>query len=515
MPADSYLTAPSDRLQRAITRPAWPLGLWLTQAVIPSAVLANAGIQLVCGPALSGLIQILTLLCGLWLAVVLVVALTGRGRGWLITHRYQVTAIILSGGLTLAIGGESMVRLLGTTDGDGAFRFRHTTLRPYRLPIKAMRAALKRYNETQTSVSVYHPEIGWLPHPHFTTGDGVFSHNSASVRTDSIDHEYEPSPPPDTLRICIFGDSFTYGVANHYQDTIGAMLETKLKARGIKTEVLNFGVSGYGMDQAYLRWKKQGFRFAPQFVIFFCQLENIWRNLNFYLPLRYPGTDLPFTKPRYVLEGDSVRLLNVPCLSPEDSVETLANIDQWSLALYENSYKARDYQWHLWNVSKLLSYVETKATRRLEMSRHARDAEDLCLAIIEMFHEDVVSSGARFLVVHVPLRDELATLRQLGIRLHEPLLKKIAAIGQFVPTADEFVRRTRTSSTDRLFDHTDHYSGLANDIIADVAAREILEDLPRRATRQTSLGSDGLSPPGSGRADFALDVVRFSTHRTR
>jgi hypothetical protein len=40
------------------------------------------------------------------------------------------------------------------------------------------------------------------------------------------------------------------------------------------------------------------------------------------------------------------------------------------------------------------------------------------------------------------------------------------------------VRRTRASSTDRLFDHTNHYSGLANEIIADVAAREILEDPP-------------------------------------
>jgi hypothetical protein len=285
------------------------------------------------------------------------------------------------------------------------------------------------------------------------------------------------------LRICIFGDSFTYGINNKHQETIGALLETKLEARGIKTEVLNFGVISYGMDQAYLRWKKQGYRLAPQLVIFFCQLENIWRNLNFYFPLRYPGNNLPFTKPRYVLEGDSLRLLNVPCLSPEHSVETLAHIDQWSLAPYENSYRACDYQWRLWNVSKLLSYVEARATRQLEMSRHARKAEDLCLAIIKTFHDDVVSSGARFLVIHAPVRDELATLRQLGIRLHEPLLNEIAAISQFVPTEDEFVHRTRASSTDGLFDHTDHYSGLANDIIADVAAREILEDPPSRTAR--------------------------------
>jgi hypothetical protein len=489
MAAHSYSTALADRLRSATIRRAWPTGLWLTQAMIPSAVLAKALIQLVCGPALSGMMQILALLCGPWLAVVLVVALTGRGRGWLITHRYQVTALVLSSGFTLAVGGECMVRILGTTDDDGALSFRHTMLRPYRLPTKAVRAALERYNETQTSILVYHPEIGWVPRPHFTTGGGAFSHNSASIRTDSIDHEYEPLPPPDTLRICIFGDSFTYGLTNNYQETIGALLETRLRARGIKTEVLNFGVISYGMDQAYLRWKKQGFQFAPQLVIFFCQLENRWRNLNFYFPLRYPGNNLPFTKPRYVLEGDSVRLFNVPCLSPEDSVETLAHIDQWSLAPYESSFRACDYQWHLWNVSKLLSYVEARATIQLEMSRHAQNAEDLCLAIIKMFHDDIVSAGARFLVVHTPVPDEVATLRQLGIGLHESLLKKIAAISQFVPTADEFVCRTRASSTDRLFDHTDHYSGVANEIIADVAAREILKDPPSRAARQTCLGS--------------------------
>ena len=245
--------------------------------------------------------------------------------------------------------------------------------------------------------------------------------------------------------------------------------------------MLNFGVISYGMDQAYLRWKKQGSRFAPQLVIFFCQLENRWRNLNFYFPLRYPGNNLPFAKPRFVLEGDSVRLLNVPCLSPEESVETLAHIDQWSLAPYETSFRAGDYQWHLWNASKLVSYVEARTTRQLEMSRNAQNAEDLCLAIIKMFHDEVVSSGARFLVVHAPVKDELATLRQLGIGLDESLLEKIAGISQFVPTADEFVCRTRARSTDRLFDHTDHYSDLANEIIAEVAAREILKDPPSRA----------------------------------
>ena len=115
------------------------------------------------------------------------------------------------------------------------------------------------------------------------------------------------------------------------------------------------------------------------------------------------------------------------------------------------------------------------------MSRNAQNAEDLCVAIIKMFHDDVASSGARFLVVHAPVKDELATLRQLGIGLDESLLEKIAGISQFVPTADEFVCRTRASSTDRLFDHADHYSDLANEIIADVAAREILKDPPSRA----------------------------------
>ena len=77
--------------------------------------------------------------------------------------------------------------------------------------------------------------------------------------------------------------------------------EMKLNQAGIRAEALNFGVSIYGMDQAFLRWQNAGRGYAPDIVIFGFQPENLNRNVNIFSTLYY-GWNI-FSKPRFVLTG--------------------------------------------------------------------------------------------------------------------------------------------------------------------------------------------------------------------
>ena len=53
--------------------------------------------------------------------------------------------------------------------------------------------------------------------------------------------------------------------------------EMCIRDSGKATEIINLGVSGYGMDQAFLRWQKLGKKFKPDLVIFGLQMENVRR----------------------------------------------------------------------------------------------------------------------------------------------------------------------------------------------------------------------------------------------
>ena len=67
----------------------------------------------------------------------------------------------------------------------------------------------------------------------------------------------------DRQRIIILGDSFVMGWEVQEEDTISENLEVLLN----NTEVLNFGVSGYGTIQYYLLLREEALQYNPDIVI--------------------------------------------------------------------------------------------------------------------------------------------------------------------------------------------------------------------------------------------------------
>jgi len=138
------------------------------------------------------------------------------------------------------------------------------------------------------------PTLGWVPR------EGVrqegLTTNSLGMR-GPVDVPLEK--PPGERRIVVVGDSFTFGHGVKDEE----VWTEKLAQRIGGVRVLNLGVPGYGLDQQCLRLEELGMRLAPDLVLVGLFGPDLDRN-----ELRF--RDAP--KPRFVLDGDGLRLDNVP-----------------------------------------------------------------------------------------------------------------------------------------------------------------------------------------------------------
>jgi hypothetical protein len=89
--------------------------------------------------------------------------------------------------------------------------------------------------------------------------------NTQGLRAD---RDYPFAKPPGTCRIAIFGDSFFFGLEADLKDTFGDRLEKRLQARGVRVEVLNFSVGGFGTAEMLQTYDEFGSKFDPDVVIF-------------------------------------------------------------------------------------------------------------------------------------------------------------------------------------------------------------------------------------------------------
>jgi hypothetical protein len=83
------------------------------------------------------------------------------------------------------------------------------------------------------------------------------------------DYEYSIEKPPNTYRIIVLGDSFTFGHGVELNETYVKVLENLLNKNKKKWryEVINFGVPGYSMEEKVVLFKTKGLSLDPNLVI--------------------------------------------------------------------------------------------------------------------------------------------------------------------------------------------------------------------------------------------------------
>lgn len=79
---------------------------------------------------------------------------------------------------------------------------------------------------------------------------------------------------PGTFRVLTLGDSFTFGVGARQEETYPAQLQSILRSRGVRAEVLNAGAPGYGVPDAVAWFQRWGWPLEPDAIVLAVFLAN-------------------------------------------------------------------------------------------------------------------------------------------------------------------------------------------------------------------------------------------------
>ena len=222
------------------------------------------------------------------------------------------------------------------------------------------------------------PLLGWAPVPNLDRRRTVPGRFDVTIHTTADGIRGPTSVPrarlPGRTRIAIFGCSQTFGAEVEDGETYAARLQDLL----VDTEVLNFGVHGFGTDQMLLRWERDGVPFQPDVVIVGFAYYHMQRNLDDF---RF------FAKPRFTLEPEGLRLVGVPVPTPDEYVATA--VAPRVSGLLDRSVLLR------WAWKRLLGFQEGRL--------YAVDSSGWVLtrALLDRFIREVHEHGARFVLLNL------------------------------------------------------------------------------------------------------------------
>jgi hypothetical protein len=311
------------------------------------------------------------------------------------TKQFAMTLILNLWTAILAIGSaEAVMRVFAISTPAGPI-FANTLLLPRSWEgVAARNRAILAKASTQGSYLIWDNELGWTIGPSRHSKDynrelvthllsqvqrrspqsiADYQGRLQRVKMDSEDDIYLSSVEgirsprvgmsfsgvPASHRIAILGDSFTFGLEVRYEDTWGHQLELAL---GQGYQVLNFGVDGYGVDQAYLRYERDILSWKPDIVILGVIDDDLRRTMGVYGFLTFPGGEIPFPKPRFITKGQKLSLLNLPLPTPE-FLFAKKSITELPFVEYDGSYQRTEWESRFYHYSYSVRFLLSKYPR--------------------------------------------------------------------------------------------------------------------------------------------------------
>jgi hypothetical protein len=254
----------------------------------------------------------------------------------------------------------------------------------------------------------YDERLGWSHRPGAT---GVHRHPDFAARVETSaqglrDRVYPEARVPGLCRMLVLGDSFTWGFGVDREQ----IWHERIEARHPDWEIVNAGVAGYATDQQLLYLEERGLALRPDVVLLLFHPNDLLENgehstSGYYKPYFELGPD-----------GDlALRQVPVPPGTPEQ------RLDRW---LHFHTYLL----YRLYHARKFIAAAREERARAAEAPAPLRpDAKravankydvdlTLTLKLLGRIDERVRESGARFLLVSVPISDPPLGRLQEGLR---------------------------------------------------------------------------------------------------
>lgn len=290
------------------------------------------------------------------------------------------------------------------------------------------------------------PILGWPSRTSF--GQGEFDRSGSRV---------VPKFPDPSLPSCValYGDSFTWGDEVAPEHAYGNVLSGLMGCR-----VANYGVGGYGTDQAYLRYKKVINDSAP-IVILGHFSDNIIRNIN---QERGFLTNQPIgLKPRFTFEANELKLIPLPTMT-EAEHRSLGSHAQ-ELLPYDYFAPGGSSGIHSLKFPFTLSVLGTIQHYRIQARikgypsyaqfyapDHPSHALPVTEEIIKAFVSDAHKRNQKPMVLLIPDEKDLRWLRDHGTLPYAELAKRLRNAGIIVPEiAEKFNRYLGSRDTCELY----------------------------------------------------------------
>lgn len=317
-------------------------------------------------------------------------------------------------------------------------------------------------------------ELGWTYRANYR-GE-LYSSNAMAARGT---RSYAAGTPPGTFRVAAFGDSFTH--ANEVRDD--EAWSARLEHLDGRLEVLNFGVGGYGTDQAMMLYERRGEEFEADLVVLGFAEPDYARNVNRFRRFMTVH-ELPLFKPRFLL-GDrgTLELLPNPM---RDEADLRALIDEPAgvLAAAEHDWFFDVLEWRnpLYDHSMFVRLVSSLAGRAWRSSiRPDRlyrdglmnpDSEALAVqvALVKRFQSAVEADGRRFVLMIFPGSD--SDIWSDAPPTYAPMLEALPEV-DVLDLADALRESTEVDPTNLRAQV--HYSAIANAVVATAVHRHLAD----------------------------------------
>lgn len=247
-------------------------------------------------------------------------------------------------------------------------------------------------------------ELGWVSLPNQRLpdlyGPGIgLSTNGRGFRGSA---EVADDPAPGKIRVICCGDSFTFGYGVRDEEAWPYLLG-KLDPR---LETINLGQGGYGIDQAYLWYRRDGLAIGHQIVLFSFIDDDFAR----MCVDKFNG----YAKPLLKATGGGLRIENVPTPVRPAYVPWLTQNEKLlrELGLFDSARRMAG-----WSAADLAG----QGTQRLSIPEMLGTA----MAVFEDLRRLAASKGAALVLVYLPRKTDY----DADIWLRKLLSQELARLG--------------------------------------------------------------------------------------
>ena len=300
------------------------------------------------------------------------------------------------------------------------------------------------------------------------------------------DVEHAIQKPANVSRIALLGDSMVEAFQVPFEKTAAHRLEQILNssdsrnANATPYEVLNFGVSNYGVGQYLLTWEQYASRFKPDYVFILVGEIHMDRTVTAYEPSALSATPRRlWVRPIFRL-NDRNTLVREPARDFDEFVNVQHDVIEHEMGGSRIARRSHEiflrpfFQTSLWNrlmtlQRSLTGSAASAKPREVEKPLNAREQATIAvnLKVIEELGRKANASGARFVVV-----DASRYFAGLKWSSLSPALKALCAEHGFgwIPLGEELLAAEKNGVQTR-WPYDQHFNETGNQMFADAMRR--------------------------------------------